>query len=111
MDYSYMLRFFMGLVSPNIKMKTLLAMLTAGALLSSPTELITEDLIGFTMYSNAIRLEWDTNGDGLEDIRVYYYWSLRQGQVFTSDPFMLQIDKNYNGEYEEDETIYKLNDD
>ena len=89
-------------------MKTLAALaISAGALMPpSLPPLVDADLVGFTIdRGQIIRLEWDINKDGLEDLRVYYQFRVTPEGAYVSDPFMYQQDLNNNDEYDKNETF------
>lgn len=67
--------------------------------------LVTASLIGISVNEDRMRLEWDTNKDGVADLRVYYFYNTKPGEIYTSPAFMYQFDKNYDGVIQDDETF------
>ena len=85
-------------------MKTLIALTLVQALGVPAPVVVTEQLIGFTIYEGSvIRLEWDTNKDMVEDLRVYYNFRTGSNGAYTYAPFMYQHDSNHDGIWTNDE--------
>ena len=86
-------------------MKTLLALLFAGTLTASEPEVLKHDLIGFTPYpNNVLAVEWDLNGDGAEDLKVWYFYKQGAGGIYTTPkPWAYWQDLNFDGIYQDNE--------
>ena len=92
-------------------MKTLIAAITAGTLLTAgvaPTpSVVKERLIGFTIYgsSGVFSLQWDLDGNNQEDLRVLYEFKVGKEGAYTLRPFRYFQDLNGNRRYEKNEIM------
>ena len=86
-------------------MKTLLALLTAGALVSSTPQVVKEHLVGITFYPNQIlSINWDLNKDRRADLMVFYQLMAKKGnEIWLNKPFKYHQDLDYNGIVEDRE--------
>jgi len=85
-----------------------LSMTCSYALSQEPApSVVKENLIGFTLFpNNVISLEWDLNGDNVEDLKVFYYGGRcrgAQGYCTTPKPWAYWQDLNNDGIYQKEE--------
>jgi len=88
-------------------MKTLSTVILAAMVGGSTPVVVTENLIGISYHdNNVVALSWDTSGNDVEDMKVYYnYVQKYVNGIMTTDPFMYAFDRDGNGKYEEEEFV------
>ena len=85
-------------------MKTLLAVLTVGLMMTPTPTVVKERLIGFDFYAgDVISLAWDLDNNKEEDLRVFYQYRKGGNGGFTLRPSAYFQDLNFNGTYEKSE--------
>ena len=91
---------------------TLVAMLTAGAILTAPTPtVVKERLIGFDFYAgNVVALAWDLDNDKSEDLRVFYQYQKQGDGALTLRPYVYFQDLNFDRHYEKSEMFKTASD-
>ena len=91
-------------------MKTLLALLTAGTLVSSTPQVVEQELSSITFYPNqVISLNWSLGGDEMSDLEVFYQLRGTEGNtIWLSKPFKYHQDLNYDGNVQ-DREIFRFN--
>ena len=86
-------------------MKTLLALITAGALVSSTPQVVEEKLSSINFYqNNVISLNWHLKGGETADLEVFYQIRSTEGKtVWLYKPFKYHQDLNDDGNVQERE--------
>ena len=86
-------------------MKTLLALLTAGTLVSSTPQVVEENLQSITFYPNQIiSLNWNLEGHEKSDLMVFYQLKGSEGNtIWLNKPFKYYQDINNDGHLQERE--------
>ena len=93
-------------------MKTLLAALTIGLLITPTPTVVKERLIGFDFYAgDVISLAWDLDNDKEEDLRVFYQFKKEGNGALTLRPFSYFHDLNFDGRYDKSEMFKTSSDD
>ena len=91
-------------------MKTLLAMLAAGTLVSSTPQVVEETLQSITFYSDkSLSVNWNLEGGEKADLMVFYQVIGAEGKtLWLSKPFKYHQDINKDGELQ-DREMFRYN--